>query len=199
MERSDSQTDPKSAKKISRKSRSLRSLVIDPFTQMKLGVYVIAFTAIFLITAGWLYYNSFVEQYRHVMQIFEITDPETQWEAISNDVFYSNLYKIGGLFTLFSMALLAVIFRVTHRYHGPLVSIERFAVNMSKGQYYRRVQIRKKDELKSLVDKLNQMAETLEIKHGSLVDSQGYSIRRRTSDSGESQASHADDSLPKSA
>ena len=131
--------------KVSRKSRSLRSLVIDPFTQMKLGVYVIAFTAIFLVSAGWLYYNSFVEQYRHVMQIFEITDPDTQWEAISNDVFYTNLYKIGGLFSLFSMALLAVIFRVTHRYHGPLVSIERFATNMSNGQYYRRVQIRKKD------------------------------------------------------
>lgn len=174
-----------------RKSRSLKTLIIDPFTQMKLGIYVIAFTSLFLVTAGVLYFNSFIEQYRHVMQIFEITDPDTQWEAITNDVFYSNLYKIGGLFSIYSFILLAIIFRVTHRYHGPLVSIERFAHAMASGQYYKRVQIRKKDELKSLVLSLNQMAEALEKKHGALVDETGSSLRRRESDSSSDTAAES--------
>ena len=151
-------------------NRSIKSLIIDPFTQMKIGVYVIGFTTVFLISAGWLFYSAFVEQYTHVMQIFEITDPDTQWEAITNDVFYANLYKIGGLFTLYSFALIATIFRVTHRYHGPLISIERFAANIAAGHYHKRVQVRKKDELKSLAHQLNLMAQSLEDKHGSLVN-----------------------------
>lgn len=165
-----------------RKGRSLKSLVVDPFTQIKLGVYVLAFTTIFLVSAGWLFYNSFVEQYTHVMQIFEITDPDTQWETITNDVFYANLYKIGGLFTLYALVLIATIFRITHRYHGPLISMERFAASIASGHYYKRVQVRKKDELKTLAEHLNLMAKTLEAKHGSLINEAGESLRRRTSD-----------------
>lgn len=165
-----------------RKGRSLKSLVVDPFTQIKLGVYVLAFTTIFLVSAGWLFYNSFVEQYTHVMQIFEITDPDTQWETITNDVFYANLYKIGGLFTIYALVLIATIFRITHRYHGPLISMERFATSIASGHYYKRVQVRKKDELKTLAQHLNMMATNLETKHGSLVNEAGESLRRRTSD-----------------
>ncbi|MCY4380955.1 MAG: hypothetical protein OXC40_05255 [Proteobacteria bacterium] len=184
--RSEPTTDEHSATESShnkkRQSRSIKTLVIEPFTQIKLGLYVIALTVLFLLAAGWLFFSSFLEQYQHVIEIFEITDPETQWETITNNVFYSNLQKLVGLFAIFILSLLAVTFRVTHCYHGPLVSIERFARSIGNGKYYDRIQIRKRDELKSLVKELNKMADALEKKHGALVDEQGKSIRRRKVD-----------------
>jgi signal transduction histidine kinase len=56
---------------------------------------------------------------------------------------------------------------LTHRYYGPLVSIERFVDDMTQGRYGQRVKIRQKDELQRLTDKLNDMASALEKRHGS--------------------------------
>lgn len=168
----------------SRSTRSIKSTLIEPFTQIKLGIYIIILSCVFLALSGWLFYHSFSEQYSHVMEIFSVTEAGSRWEVMTNDVFYSNLYKLGALFTLYIIALLAIIFRTTHKYHGPLVSIERFAQSMVEGKYYSRVAVRKHDELKELASRLNKMAMALEKKHGSLVDSSGQSMKRRQADRG---------------
>lgn len=167
-----------------RSSRSLRNTLIEPFAQIKLGVYIIILTCIFLTLAGWLFFHTFEAQYNHVMEIFGISDPSTRWEVKANDVFYENIYKLAALFALYILVLLAIIFRITHKYHGPLVSIERFADSILQGKYYSRVAIRKGDELKNLAQKLNTMAMALERKHGALVDQSGESMRRRKIDQG---------------
>ena len=170
------------APKAKRSTRSLRSTLIEPFAQIKLGVYIIILSTLFLILAGWLFFHTFEAQYSNVMEIFEVTNPDARHEIIANDVFYGNVYKLITLFAVYILTLLAVIFRTTHKYHGPLVSIERFADLIVEGKYYSRVAIRKKDELKSLAEKLNAMAQALEKKHGALVDEKGQSMRRRKAD-----------------
>ena len=166
-----------------RKGRSIKSTVIEPFSQLKLGVYVVIICVAFLILAGGLFHNSFLEQYENVLAIFEVTDPEMKWEVISNDIYESNLIKLSVLFAAFIFILLSVVFRMTHKYYGPLVSIERFAESISGGKYFERVAIRKGDELTDLVEKLNRMAVELERKHGSLVNEEGEAVRRRKMDS----------------
>lgn len=173
-------------KNLERQSRSLRSTVIEPFSQVKLGIYVIAICAVFLVLSGLLFHNSFLAQYQHVLSIFEVTDPEMQWEVISNDIYRENLLKLGLLFLGFIVVMLSVIFRMTHKYYGPLVSIERFADAIADGKYFDRVAIRKGDELLTLVEKLNGMAKELERKHGSLVNKDGETVRRRKADTGSS-------------
>ena len=72
--------------------------------------------------------------------------------------------KMRKLALVYIVLLFFTVFRLTHRYYGPLVSIERFVGDIANGDYSRRVTIRKRDELQSLVKKLNHMADELEKK-----------------------------------
>lgn len=153
--------------KILRPKRNLRSLVIEPFKQIKLGLYVMGIAVAFVGICALMFVTAFTEQYQHVMGIFNVVDPNLKWELVTNDVFYTNAIRIGVLFIGFISILFYVVFRITHRYYGPLVSIERFVDQFARGEYHRRCKIREKDELHSLVNKLNAMAEAIEQRHGS--------------------------------
>jgi uncharacterized protein YacL len=150
-----------------RPRRNLTSLVIDPFKQIKFGLYVIGISLGFIAIAAGLFVVAFTEQYRHVMNIFNIIDPNQQWELVTNDVFKTNAIRIGLVFIMYIVVMFLVVFRLTHRYYGPLVSIERFVEYMCLGEYHRRLGIRDRDELQSLVVKLNSMAALLEKRHSS--------------------------------
>lgn len=149
-----------------RPKRNLSSLVIEPFKQIKLGLYVMGIALAFVGLSSLMFITAFTEQYQHVMRIFNVVDPNLKWELVTNDVFYTNAIRIGGLFLAFIVTLFYVVFRITHRYYGPLVSIERFVEDFSRGDYHLRCKIREKDELHSLVNKLNEMAEAIELRHG---------------------------------
>ena len=148
-----------------RPKRTLSSVLIEPFKQIKLGLYVMAVSVAFLILASCLFVMAFTEQYQHVMDIFKIVDPEQKWELVTNRVFYMNAVKLAVLFVAYIAILFTVVFKMTHRYYGPLVSIERFVSQMSEGDYSRRVIIRRGDELQRLVSLLNTMAARLERRH----------------------------------
>lgn len=171
-----------------RTARSAKSTLIEPFQQIKLGVYVVVISLIFMAAAGYLFHRSFLQQYQHVMRLFDISDPDTQWQVLNNDIYQSNLKYLVILLLLFITSMLIVVIRMTHRYYGPLVSIERFSESISQGKYFERVQVRRGDELTRLAEKLNAMAKELERKHGALVDQSGQAIRRRKNeqDQGES-------------
>ena len=150
---------------MSKKDRKLRNTVIEPFKQFKIGVYIVVTTFVFIVCAGYLFMSSFWQQYQHVMSIFEVVDPNLQWEVITNDVFFANIIKVSVLFLLFMLLTMAMVFKLTHRYYGPLVSIEKFVDQVADGDYSSRVALRKKDELQRLATKLNQMADNLEQRH----------------------------------
>lgn len=152
-----------------RPGRNLRSLVIEPFKQIKFGLYVIGISVAFVGICAFMFVTAFTEQYEHVMGIFHVVDPNLKWELVTNDVFYTNAIRLGVLFVAFIGILLSVVFQLTHRYYGPLVSIERFIEQISRGEYDKRCKIREKDELHGLVDRLNHMAVMIESRHGSNV------------------------------
>ncbi len=155
-----------SANHDNRPRRNLRSMVIEPFKQIKFGVYVIGVSVAFLGVCAYMFVEAFTEQYRHVMAIFNVVDPTKRWELVTNDVFRTNAIRIGALFVLYIVTLFTMVFRLTHRYYGPLVSIERFIEHFANGDYRRRAKIRDKDELHGLVTKLNHMADQIQARHG---------------------------------
>jgi len=152
---------------LERARRSLRSTVIEPFKQIKFGLYVIGVSVAFVGICALMFVIAFEDQYNHVMGIFHVVDPNIQWELVTNDVFYTNAIRIGAMLALFIAVMLTMVFKLTHRYYGPLVSIERFVAQVTEGDYTVRCKIREKDELHDLVVKLNQMADVLEKRHGS--------------------------------
>ena len=152
-----------------RARRSLRSTVIEPFKQIKFGLYVIGISIAFVGVCAFMFVIAFNEQYNHVMGIFHVVDPKLQWELVTNDVFYTNAIRVGAILSLFIVVMFTVVFRLTHRYYGPVVSIERFVDQITLGDYQVRCKIREKDELQGLVAKLNVMAESIEKRHTAVL------------------------------
>lgn len=170
-------------KKIAeRKGRTFKSILIEPFKQMKFGIYVLALSLAFVSATAGLFIYAFNEQYQQVMSIFGVVDPDLRWELVTNDVFLKNAYMVIGLLAAYMAALFTVVFKLTHRYYGPLVSVERLIDNLSIGRYNSRIQVRSDDELQRLVSKLNMMAENLQKKHGHLVNEEGNPVERRSRD-----------------
>jgi len=149
-----------------RPRRTLRSLLVEPFKQIKFGLYVIGISVAFVVACAAMFVVAFREQYAHVMSIFNVVDPSRQWDVVTNEVFRTNAIRIGVMFIGYLVILFGVVFRLTHRYYGPLVSIERFVNQLTEGKYDKRAVIRNKDELQRLVNRLNRLAENLERRHG---------------------------------
>ncbi len=149
-----------------RARRNWRSTVIEPFKQLRLGLYAIGISVVFVLISAGLFVLAFYEQYQNVMDIFGVTDPNVRWEIVVDDVFKRNAWRLGLVFLVYLATLCTVVFFMTHKVYGPLVSIERFVDQIQKGDYHRRARIREKDDLQRLVAKLNAMAEKLEERHG---------------------------------
>jgi nitrate/nitrite-specific signal transduction histidine kinase len=99
------------------------------------------------------------------MEIFQVVGMDAQFNLVVNETFNTNAVRVAALLVLFIVAQFFVVFRMTHKIYGPLVSIERFVGEIAEGNYDRRVVIRKGDELGRLVDSLNQMADSLDKRH----------------------------------
>lgn len=142
--------------------RSLSRLLVEPFKQIKFGIYVMMLSLTFITCSGVLFWTAFMEQYQQLAEIFGVVDENSLWELQFNSVFQSNIYKICFFFLSFLILTYGAVFKLTHRYYGPLVAIYRFLDQMEQGVYSSRVTIRKNDELVELVQKLNSLADKLE-------------------------------------
>jgi signal transduction histidine kinase len=151
--------------RLSSPGRTLKTLLIDPFRQIKFGIYFIVLSLIFAVCSIAVFVFAFYEQYQHLLEVFNVVDPALQWEIVLDEVFYQNILRVLGFFALFLIVTSLVMLRLTHRYYGPLVSIERFIDELTAGEYGARVAIRSRDELQELVAKLNVLASTLEHRH----------------------------------
>ena len=147
---------------LNRAKREVKSTLIEPFRQIKFGAYVISASVAFVLFVAVMFVLAFYEQYQHVMSLFNITDVKDQMELVTNDIFYRNAIAIGLMLVGYIIGMFIMVFKLTHRYYGPLVFIERFVGEMTEGKFRRRVKIRKGDELQRLTDLLNTMAETFE-------------------------------------
>lgn len=148
-----------------RHSRTLSSTLIEPFKQIKLGIYVMVLSLTFVAGVGYLIVSAFIEQYQQVMEIFSVVG-DSRLELIQNEVFKSNIIKISVAMGFYIVLLFWTVFWITHKYYGPIVSINRFVDGLTEGDYSQRVTIRKGDELAGLVSKLNLLANALEERHG---------------------------------
>jgi len=159
-------TDESQEYSAERAKRNIRSTLIEPFSQIKFGLYVIGASFAFVILIAAMFVYTFYQQYQHLIGIFNITDARDQLQLVTNDIFYYNSIKIGLLLLGYIIGMFILVFKLTHRYYGPLVSIERFVDDIARGKYKNRVKIRQNDELRRLANCLNDMANSLEQRHG---------------------------------
>ncbi len=146
----------------SRGTRGLFSSIVEPFRQLRFGVYAILLSVLFLLAAGWIFYTAFMDQYQQVMGLFNVVDEDVQWELVTNDIFKKHVWRVAGLFLVYLVALCWILFKISHRVYGPLISVERFVEELAAGHYQKRLKIRQKDDLQRLTEKLNSLASSLE-------------------------------------
>ncbi len=154
----------KNSKQAKQSRRSLHKLLIAPFKQVRFGLYILLITVSFLFLTGLILINSFLEQYQHVLGIFNVVDPHLRWELIADDIFYTNLTRLIVCLGIFVLVIFSTVIRLTHRFYGPILSINRFAEDLKRGNYSARIKLRRRDELQDVAKKLNELAEILEKK-----------------------------------
>lgn len=146
------------------KRRTLRAYLVEPFKQIRFGLHVVAVSLGFTGLLGWLFVRASREQYQQVVDIFEVTET---LDLMANDVFVRNAFLIGGTLAAFCGTMMFVVIRRTHKMYGPMVSIMRFLGELSRGNYAVRIHIRERDDFQNLVERLNDLAETLHKRYGS--------------------------------
>lgn len=133
----------------------LRSLLVEPFEQVKLGLIFLGLNLVFstLFLGVFAYY--LYDIYSAVAVYFKLSEQES---LLTASKFIAPFTVGAALFILFVSATLFVSIRYTHAIYGPLVSINRFLDEMLAGQKPRLIALRETDQLQDLATKLNEVA-----------------------------------------
>lgn len=151
------------------KRRSIRAYLVEPFKQIRFGLHVALVSVAFVAVLGWLIARAFYQQYQQVVDLFQVADSSA---LVENDVYYRNGGAIALTLVMFVATMLVVVVRRTHRMYGPIVSILRFVNELKRGNYAVRIHVREKDDFQTLVEQLNELAETLHKRHGNIVNAE---------------------------
>jgi hypothetical protein len=68
---------------------------------------------------------------------------------------------------LFTVASVGVLIYALHRVYGPIMAVNRFLRRLIAGHYHERLSFRRGDQFKDTADLLNELADTLQRRHGS--------------------------------
>jgi hypothetical protein len=150
---------------------SLNAHLVQPFKQIRFGLYVIGVCLAFLVVLVAVLVWAFRQQYEQVMEWFNVAAAEST-DLMMNDVSGKVGVIVGLVLVLFVITMLMVVVRRTHRMYGPMISIARFLGELKRGNYSARLKIRKGDDFQDMVDSLNDLAATLHQRHGVLSSSQ---------------------------
>ncbi len=146
-------------KKIQGRRGGLKSLLVEPFEQIKLGLIFLGLNIAFSIICLTVFAYYLFDIYKAMAIYFKLSDQESFLAASKLAV----PAAVGlGLFALFVAATLFVSIRYTHAIYGPLVSINRFLDELLSGQRPQLIALRETDQLRDLADKLNRVAERLD-------------------------------------
>jgi len=138
--------------------RKFKNLLLKPLLQVKLGLYSILLSSLFVVTFCSVLMVSF---HRLFELILDFTD--LRQEVI--DVIQSGLYGIAGWLILIvavyflASVLLSVVY--THRLIGPTIAFRRHIKALTEGNYDSRIQLRKNDAFVEVAEELNRLAEVL--------------------------------------
>ncbi len=138
--------------------RRFRNLLLKPLLQVKIGLYSILLSSVFVITFCSVLLVSF---HRLFELILDLTD--LRQEVV--DVIQNGLLGIAGWLMLivvvyfFASVLLSVVF--THRLIGPTIAFRRHIRELASGNYDSKVNLRKYDAFIEVADELNNLADEL--------------------------------------
>jgi signal transduction histidine kinase len=136
----------------------VRSKLVEPYFQIKLGLVFVIVNLIFSILIGSLTYSILTDVFAAVKTYFELSGSES---VTMMGKFTTPMIMIGFVVVLFVATTIFVAVHYTYKFYGPLISINRFVDDLIEGKSPNRLVLRDGDELQELASKLNVLAEKL--------------------------------------
>jgi HAMP domain-containing protein len=148
------------SKNVSQKmSRSVKNYALQPYLQIKLGLYSVILSVMFaaIITAI-LYFN--LGKLSEI--ILELTGVPDEVRDLLHQYINPAIYQILATIAVYVVANIAITILFTHRLIGPTIAFRRHVKMISEGKYQHRTVLRKGDSFMELADDLNRLSSQLE-------------------------------------
>ena len=134
----------------------VRSKLVEPYFQIKLGLMFIIINLIFaalIAAASWWVLS---DVFHSLKTYFELSGVDA---ALTMGKLSNPMIIIGSLVVAFIITTFYVAVHYTHKIYGPLVSIHRFVDELVEGKVPSKLALRDGDELQDLAIKLNILAD----------------------------------------
>jgi hypothetical protein len=139
----------------------VRSKLVEPYFQIKLGLMFIVVNVIFSVLIGGVVYWVLSDVFAALKTYFQLTggDASLTIGKLSNPMMI-----IGSMVMMFVGTTFYVAVHYTHKIYGPLVSINRFVDELLEERIPSKLLLRDGDELQDLAIKLNELADKMKAK-----------------------------------
>ncbi|MEI6832405.1 MAG: hypothetical protein WCL28_00305 [bacterium] len=134
----------------------VRSKLVEPYFQIKLGLMFIIVNLCFAMLFGGVMWWVLSDVFAAVKTYFDLTGGDA---ALTMGKLSTPLILVGVIVLAFVGTTFYVAVHYTHKIYGPLVSINRFIDEMVEGRSPSKLALRDGDELQDLVLKLNILAD----------------------------------------
>ncbi len=138
-----------------KRRRGLGSWLVDPYLQVKIGLFFIVINLAFAALALAVFLHYSWDMYTSISTYYQLTAPQS---SIAFEKFKAPVLIFASLTLGFVVLTFVVSVRYTHRIYGPLVSIHRFLDSLLLGEKPSALKLRESDQLKELAEKLNSLA-----------------------------------------
>jgi nitrate/nitrite-specific signal transduction histidine kinase len=138
--------------------RSFKNWVLQPYLQVKLGIYSI-FLAISLSAS--LAAIIYLQLNQFVIAIIQLTDIEDEVRVLLSEAWDRTRWWMTAILIAFVIANIAISIISTHRLVGPTVAFRRHIQELSRGNYSAKTVLRKHDAFREVGDELNALSDIL--------------------------------------
>lgn len=144
--------------------RKLKNLVQKPTLQYSHALYYFAFLIVGAVMTQVFLVGSLQRMMVEAMLASGV-DPLRLQMALSDQLRAYSL-RIVLIFPVLGLGAMYFALRITHRFLGPQVPMQRHIQSLIAGDYDSAIRLRKGDELQELASSLNELAEALQKRHG---------------------------------
>ena len=140
-------------------NRKARNMLLKPVLQLKLALYAIVLTLIFLCTT--VFFGKMYFEQTYITLVENTTQAEYIQAVVSQQVHqFKSMFLL--LLVVYTVMMVVLITVYTHRMIGPTLPIMRHIRALKDGFYSQRVRLRRYDCFQEMADELNKLAEALE-------------------------------------
>jgi hypothetical protein len=139
--------------------RRIRNFLLQPLLQVKLGIYAIFLSFLFVATTSFLLYSNFAN---FVDAVVQLTDVEDDVKDLFLEYWSGTRLWIIGCCVGYFIATIIVSVIYTHRLVGPTVAFRRHIRSLREGRFQSRTFLRRGDAFSEVADELNLLSEVLE-------------------------------------